>query len=173
MAWRDGDAGAYLDATSGSCQHIHTVQQYHKINLQADCSFTSDSFCSAEARKNFPPPSYISSNKTAPNFPTQPSSGSNRSQDSVSWSHSATEDLSVAVPFTDSLIWQKKKFSPYVRGLGKLVPFLSSAEGFCLPALSLLFPLLCFLVLHRCRMTAKLLISDLVAHSVSCALCRY
>lgn len=114
-------------------------------------------------------------------FPPLSSSGSKHSQRQVNCSRSGTEDLSMLsrshmLGWTGHQMWFSKKFSlsQMREDWGKLEPFLRSAESSRLPASLVFFHLTCLLVLHRCGMTAiMLLTSDPVAYSVSCDLCGY
>lgn len=176
-----------MEATSSSCQCIHTVLQHSKTNLKAGCYFTSDASlqqvnctsysCWCCRSQEELPTSFLC--LLVQNgfrvFPCCPLLGAILAKDSVSWSHNATEDLPVAVPFTR---WVKQVARYDTRRNSPPLKQERIGESLCLSsevqrAPSVLFRLTCFLVLHRCRMTAILLISDPVAYSGFCDLCRY
>lgn len=78
-------------------QNATLHQTLHCNKSTAHCT----AFVAAETRKNFLPPSCASLCKMASGFPPYcPLLGASTAKDSASWSHSGTEDLSVAVPFT-------------------------------------------------------------------------
>lgn len=98
-----------MDATSGSCQRIHTVHQHSKTNLKAECYFTSDtslqqvnrtsySFCHCRSQEELSTSLLCLLVQNGFRIlPHCPLLGAIVAKDSVSWSHSGTEDLSVAV----------------------------------------------------------------------------
>lgn len=113
-------------------------------------------------------------------FPHCPLLRAITAKDSASWSHCGTEDLSLAAPFTQAglnrlpyMTEEEISSSWNERGSRAVCALLRSTGGCCLLALLVPFHLTCFLVPHRCRMTATFLISDPAAYSASCDLCRY
>lgn len=147
-----------MEATSGSCQHTHTVRQDSKPNLKAECCFTSDtslqqvnhalySCCRCRSQEELSTSLLLLLVQNGFRiFPHCPLLGAINAKDSASWSHCGTEDLSVAAPFTQPGLnrlpdMMEEEISPSrnERGSRAVCALLRSAGGCCLPAPSVPF----------------------------------